>query len=227
MKIKPILRNPYVLAARMRNGGGPMKDRRTPRGGSHNKLKQYLEEYEDIIETDSLEERKATMAKKEARKVDNTIKIAYAIFPTPFGKGYGCFAITKKAEGEYCVSPSYCHPNDRVKFSKSKARLTAIARMDSPAYAGNVKIVVQLDKDGKPQDITMEEIVTEYLNNYCAPSWADHSFNIGLWRFTLKLDNYNFFDYVDLLMNEAGADTTVVAMDLINWAKNGDSNICW
>lgn len=50
-KVKTAPRNPYALDAKSRRAGmAPMKDRRTPRGGSKNKqlefLKQYIEDKE-------------------------------------------------------------------------------------------------------------------------------------------------------------------------------------
>lgn len=42
----PKKRNPLVIDARQRRAG-PMKDRRTPRGGSKNKLKEFEEEYDE------------------------------------------------------------------------------------------------------------------------------------------------------------------------------------
>ncbi len=52
-KIKP--RNPYVSGAKQRSGAGPMADRRTPRGGSHNvaqddAIQSGLEEWETEAE---------------------------------------------------------------------------------------------------------------------------------------------------------------------------------
>lgn len=42
-----VIRNWYAVAAHNRNSGGPMKDRRTPRGGNHNDMREYLAEYEE------------------------------------------------------------------------------------------------------------------------------------------------------------------------------------
>lgn len=39
----PKRRNPYALPAKQRRAG-PMKDRRTPRGGTKNKQREYMDE---------------------------------------------------------------------------------------------------------------------------------------------------------------------------------------
>ena len=216
------LRNPYVLMARMRNGGGPMKHRCTPRGGSKNEQKLFLQEYEDIEDIIIYKEGKTIMAKKNETKVASNVRVAYAIFPTPFGKGYGCFAIRKNDDGTFSIAPTYCHPNDRVKFSKPKARTTAVARLNSISFTGNVKFDVPVAKEGdKAQEVSLEDIVMKYLESYLPPSWVRKSFDMGLWCFTLKFDNLTFEGYVEKLMNDAGTDPLDVAMALVSWAKNG------
>lgn len=50
-KSKSIPRNGFALAAKMRTSGGPMKDRRTPRGGNTNTVRDLLEEAEDENDT--------------------------------------------------------------------------------------------------------------------------------------------------------------------------------
>lgn len=42
-------RNPTVIPARQRNGG-PMKDKREPRGGNRNEQKDLLEEFLEIFD---------------------------------------------------------------------------------------------------------------------------------------------------------------------------------
>lgn len=51
MKVKPSLRyvarSGIAIAAAAKTGAGPHRDRRIPRGGSHNKERELLDEYED------------------------------------------------------------------------------------------------------------------------------------------------------------------------------------
>jgi hypothetical protein len=44
------VRNPYVLVATIRTGGGPHRDHRKGRGGSRNEQMDLLEEWSDDIE---------------------------------------------------------------------------------------------------------------------------------------------------------------------------------
>lgn len=56
------VRNPYVLVATLRTGGGPHRDHRKGRGGSRNEQADLLEEWQDELdafgshETDSVVE---------------------------------------------------------------------------------------------------------------------------------------------------------------------------
>lgn len=50
-------RNPVVLAARLRKGG-PLKDRRFPKGGSRNLQGEWIEEWEEETGPERLDEKK-------------------------------------------------------------------------------------------------------------------------------------------------------------------------
>ena len=63
--------------------------------------------------------------------MSNHVEFMYAIFLTPSGKNYGCFAFDKSdlSNGEVRIAASFCNPDDRKEFSKKEARKVAESRL--------------------------------------------------------------------------------------------------
>ena len=61
----------------------------------------------------------------------NHVEYMYAIFLTPSGKNYGCFAFDKSnlSNGEVRVGASFCDKDDRKHFSKKEAKKVAESRL--------------------------------------------------------------------------------------------------
>lgn len=122
------------------------------------------------------------------------MRFTYAIFRTDQGKGYGCFAIEEEPNEQllesvdneqpknrsYVVSASFCHPGDRNKFSKYKARMIAMQRVKSD------KLSIFIRTDSKH----LSELAEKYVcvgNN--VPRWALKAFEKDLMFSTLESDN--------------------------------------
>lgn len=164
-----------------------------------------------------------TMAKKTQPRAVAPIncKHSYAIFPTPSGKGYGCFAFEETKKNTFKIAVSFCHPLDRVKFSKNIARRRAASRLLHDDQCATVTMTVE---NGKK--LEFEKLIEQFIVEHSEflPSWAWRSFNNKLWSFTLYQDNLSFTDVLDrVLINQAEKkevdfDFADIAADLIKWA---------
>ena len=77
-------------------------------------------------------------------KTNAPCRFTYAIFPTPKGKTYGCFAIERQSENQYKVSVAlFAYNADRQMFSKKGLRLIAKNRLNSQDFC----VVVDSDKN--------------------------------------------------------------------------------
>lgn len=91
------------------------------------------------------------------------VKYTYALFRTKFGKGYGCFAVEKICDNCFLVSASFCSPEDRVNFSKKKARNIAEGRLNSREWS------LELRNDSNDYF----ELISDYLVlQKKTPNWA-------------------------------------------------------
>ena len=62
-------------------------------------------------------------------------RVTFAIFATPKGKGYGCFAIHRDLESnKYVIASAFCYPQDAKLFSKAQLAKQALKNL-----ADNVK----------------------------------------------------------------------------------------
>ena len=108
------------------------------------------------------------------------VTYVYAIFLTPFGKGYGCYAIKSTDKpNTFLVGASYCHPSDRKNFRKKLGRDIAIGRATTE---------YSFDPELKVDTIN---IITHVLRNAEMPYWAERAYNIGSFSFKLSADRYN------------------------------------
>ena len=111
------------------------------------------------------------------------VVFTYIIYLTPFGKGYGCFAIKKTEDyNKFLVGASFCHPSDRNKFRKDISRNIALGRATKE---------FSFDEELKLDTLF---VVNYLLYNYkidYVPYWAEKSYDIGTYFHKLSNDNYN------------------------------------
>jgi len=110
-------------------------------------------------------------------------RISYAVVATPFGKGYGCFAIRHdKGTKKYVVAFSFCHPADRKIFSKNEARKRALNRLKSFQY------VVEVEHDNHE----FAEIIKKAAQlSTKTPNWALKALKNGTFYHTLSYDRFS------------------------------------
>jgi len=115
-------------------------------------------------------------------KLESNMRITYAIFATPQGKGYGCFAIRhNKGEKKYIVAASFCHPSDRKVFSKKEARMKALSRLNSKQW------VVELESENH----NFAEIIKLAMESSSkTPSWASKTLKNKHYFHTLAEDRF-------------------------------------
>ncbi len=122
---------------------------------------------------------------KRKREKSMTTKFTYAIFATPKGKGYACFAINReKGSYEYKVAASFCNPVDKKLFSKKLAKLYAATKVS--ANDVNTSTVVTSEENDFAQIMT---IAINQLTN--VPNWAKRAGANGFAYHTLKYDMYS------------------------------------
>ena len=121
------------------------------------------------------------------------INFAYMIFVTPYGKGYGCFAIQQPEAGKYKVASSFCSTWDANKFNKKKARMIALNRLKTPGSF----IEFELDKELKDDFRTLQNII--FKSDMNIPGWAYNAHDYDAYYFTLKENRKAYFAMVDEL----------------------------
>jgi len=136
------------------------------------------------------------------------VNYVYAIFVTPAGKGYGCFAIKRTDNpNSFLVGASYCHPSDRNRFRKKIARNMA---------AGRANKAVSFDKELKLDSINVVDHML-YSDKLPMPSWANRAYNIGSFTYRLRADQHS----TSSLLQQLFADDANVAKSFVVWATNG------
>ena len=115
------------------------------------------------------------------------VNYAYMIFATPYGKGYGCFAVQTISPGNFKVAASFCSFWDARRFSKKKARLIALNRLKTDGCF----VEVSLDKDLKDDFRTLSNLI--FKSDLNIPNWARDAYDIDAYYFTLKENSKAFF----------------------------------
>lgn len=124
-------------------------------------------------------------------------KYTYAIFATPKGKGYACFAINReKGSLEYRVAASFCHPLDKKIFSKKIAKIYAATKLST---TGGVAI-----NNEKNSFCEILGQIIPLLPN--TPKWAKKAFDNSYVFHTLKLDNFKSIDLIDFVNNHGNCE---------------------
>ena len=118
----------------------------------------------------------------------------YAIFLTPNGKGYGCFAIKKTEElNKFLVGASYCHPSDSNKFSKSLARDIALGRATKEYI---------FDLELKLDSIFIAKNAISGTDQIEMPYWAEKAYDVGSFCFKLSNDKYSASQLLEKMIEE-------------------------
>jgi len=133
----------------------------------------------------------------------------YAIFLTPNGKGYGCFAIKKgDVHNSFLVGASYCHPNDRRSFRKKIARDIAVGRA-----ANKFTFDPELNLDSLH---VVSHAITAKTGSIDMPSWAERAYDVGSFSYKLSLDRYSERQLLTKLIKE----DSDVAKDFLFWVAD-------
>jgi len=135
---------------------------------------------------------------KGESKMKDHVNFAYVIYLTPFGKGYGCFALKELSKNNFRVSTTFCSPRDRKNFDKAKARKVALGRLNSDDYA----MEVSLDEDILPKVGIFTLIYAKFFKDLeklpgSVPQWAIDANDMSAFSLTLREDNVPFIDLVD------------------------------
>jgi|GEM_PF-5192508 len=155
-----------------------------------------------------------------AMSVDRVV-YAYVLFLTSIGKGYACFAFKGSGKSKSTVGASYCHPNDRDRFSKERARAVCARRLERPLKSEDGLPCMEPVKVTLAPDTKVADVITAAVEKGInMPSWARRAWERKSYYMTLANDHLNNDALLEKMVKDGGEDGAKILMSLYREQRN-------
>lgn len=178
--------------------------------------------------------KKAASTKKSEVKVTSSNRViaadrivyTYVLLLTSIGKGYACFAFKGSGKNKSVVVAAFCHPNDRARFSKVRARAVCARRLERPLKSEEgapamEPVKVTLSPDSKVADV-VAAAVDAGIN---MPSWARRAWARKSFYMTLANDHLNNDALLEKMVKDNKEEGPAILMSLYKEQRNRADNM--